>query len=54
MSAPERSTVKKIYVIGTCDTKQRELEYVRSLIAVAGVRAVLVDVGTRGGGTADV
>lgn len=46
--------MKKIYVIGTCDTKQRELDYVKSLIAAAGVPVVLVDVGTRGTGTADV
>ena len=46
--------MKKVYVIGTCDTKQRELDYVKSLIAAAGVPVVLVDVGTRGSGTADV
>lgn len=46
--------MKKIYVIGTCDTKQRELEYVKSLISAAGVPVVLVDVGTRGTGAADV
>lgn len=38
---------KKIYVIGTCDTKQNELEFVKSLVVSAGFPAVLVDVGTR-------
>jgi uncharacterized protein (UPF0261 family) len=39
--------MKRIYVIGTADTKGRELEYVKSLIAAAGAPVVLVDVGTR-------
>jgi uncharacterized protein (UPF0261 family) len=39
----------KVYVVGTCDTKEQELVYARDLIQAAGVRAVLVDVGTRGG-----
>ena len=37
--------MKKAYVIGTCDTKFRELAYVKELIEQAGVEAVLVDVG---------
>lgn len=37
--------MKKAYVIGTCDTKYRELAYVKELIERAGVEAVLVDVG---------
>jgi uncharacterized protein (UPF0261 family) len=41
--------VKSVYVVGTCDTKQAELEFVKSLIVAAGVPAVLVDVGTRSG-----
>lgn len=36
----------RVYVVGTCDTKQRELSYVRDLVAAAGVPAVLVDVST--------
>jgi uncharacterized protein (UPF0261 family) len=39
--------MKRIYVIGTADTKGRELEYVKSLIAAAGAPVILVDVGTR-------
>lgn len=39
--------MKKAYVIGTCDTKYHELDYVRNLIRKAGVETVLVDVGTR-------
>lgn len=38
---------KRVYVVGTCDTKAEELAYARSLIRAAGVEAVLVDVGTR-------
>jgi uncharacterized protein (UPF0261 family) len=41
--------MKRIYVIGTADTKGRELLYVKTLIEAAGVPALLVDVGTRGG-----
>jgi uncharacterized protein (UPF0261 family) len=40
--------MKKIYVIGTGDTKERELQYVKSVIEAAGVPAVLVDISTRG------
>jgi len=40
----------KAYVIGTCDTKGRELAYVKGLIEARGVPAVLVDVGTGTGG----
>ena len=46
---------KRVYVVGTCDTKAEELAYARSLIRAAGVEAVLVDVGTRSEtGVADV
>ena len=38
---------KRVYVVGTADTKGAELIYVKSLIAAAGVPVVLVDVGTR-------
>src|SRR4051794_2562576 len=45
----------RVYVAGTCDTKGDELRYVKRLIEVAGVPAVLVDLGTKGeGGAADV
>jgi uncharacterized protein (UPF0261 family) len=37
-----------VYVVGTCDTKAAELDYVRRCIARSGLPAVLVDVGTRG------
>lgn len=35
------------YVVGTFDTKARELRYVAELLRAAGVRAVTVDVGTK-------
>ena len=41
--------MSKVYVIGTCDTKLEELSYAKELIEKAGVSAILVDVGTRGG-----
>lgn len=44
--------MKRVYVVGTCDTKQDELVFVRDRIAAAGVPAWLVDVGTRGRGRA--
>jgi uncharacterized protein (UPF0261 family) len=37
--------MKKAYVVGTCDTKFKELAYVKSLIEKTGIQAVLVDVG---------
>ncbi|MGH7004641.1 MAG: Tm-1-like ATP-binding domain-containing protein [Alphaproteobacteria bacterium] len=40
----------KAYVIGTCDTKGRELAYLKGLLEAAGVPSVLVDVGTRSDG----
>ena len=42
----------KVYVVGTCDTKEAELRYAKGLIEAQGVAAVLVDVGTRGAGSA--
>jgi uncharacterized protein (UPF0261 family) len=39
--------VKRLYVVGTLDTKGEELAYLRSLIAAEGADALLVDVGTR-------
>ena len=38
---------KRVYVVGTADTKGAELQYVKALIEATGTRAVLVDVGTR-------
>ncbi|MBF0530929.1 MAG: Tm-1-like ATP-binding domain-containing protein [Deltaproteobacteria bacterium] len=37
--------MKKVYIVGTCDTKYPELKYVQELITAAGVPTVLVDVG---------
>ena len=39
--------MKRIYVVGTADTKGEELAFVVSCVAEAGGAAVLVDVGTR-------
>ncbi len=45
----------RIYVAGTCDTKGRELRYVRDLIETEGQRTCLVDLSTRDeGGDVDV
>jgi uncharacterized protein (UPF0261 family) len=38
----------KVYVVGTCDTKERELAFAKQLIQAAGVEAMLVDVSTKG------
>ncbi|MFN8831758.1 MAG: Tm-1-like ATP-binding domain-containing protein [Labrys sp. (in: a-proteobacteria)] len=40
--------MRRVYVIGTCDTKGAELAYARACVSEAGVEAVLVDVGTTG------
>lgn len=40
------SLAKKVYVAGTCDTKEEELLFAKSCVEAAGVPAVLVDVGT--------
>jgi len=39
--------MKRVYVVGTADTKGQELQYVKSLIEAAGVPALLVDVGIK-------
>jgi uncharacterized protein (UPF0261 family) len=39
--------MSKVYVVGTCDTKATELDYVRARLADRKVSAVLVDVSTR-------
>jgi uncharacterized protein (UPF0261 family) len=38
---------RRVYVAGTCDTKGRELTYVRDLITAEGVAAALVDLATQ-------
>lgn len=38
--------MRKVYIIGTCDTKYPELAYAKALVEAAGVPAVLVDVGS--------
>ncbi len=40
---------KRIYVVGTCDTKGAELNYAADLIAMAGASCVVVDVSTSAG-----
>jgi uncharacterized protein (UPF0261 family) len=42
--------MKRIFVVGTCDTKDAELEYLRQLISAAGGDAMLVDVSTGASG----
>lgn len=42
----------KVYVIGTCDTKEAELVYAKAMVEKAGAKAVLVDVGTKGSSSA--
>jgi uncharacterized protein (UPF0261 family) len=37
----------KVYIVGTCDTKEPELRYAKACVEKAGADAVLVDVGTR-------
>ena len=39
--------MKRVYVVGTADTKGQELQYVKSLIEAAGGPALLVDVGIK-------
>lgn len=40
--------MRTVYVVGTADTKQAELDYVAELVRAQGVPAVIVDVGTSG------
>lgn len=40
----------RVYIIGTLDTKGDELRYAKERVEAAGASAVIVDVGTRGGG----
>ena len=39
--------MKRVYVVGTADTKGQELQYVKLLIEAAGAAATLVDVGIK-------
>ena len=39
--------MKRVYVVGTADTKGQELQYVKSLIEATGAPALLVDVGIK-------
>jgi uncharacterized protein (UPF0261 family) len=39
--------VKRVYVVGTADTKGEELAYLGAMVAAAGAEAFVVDVGTR-------
>jgi uncharacterized protein (UPF0261 family) len=39
--------MKRIYVVGTADTKGEELSFLKAEIVAAGAQAILVDVGTR-------
>ena len=39
--------MKRVYVVGTADTKGQELQYVKSLIEAAGAQAILVNVGIK-------
>ncbi len=39
--------MKRVYIIGTADTKGPELVYIKTLVEAAGPPALLVDVGTR-------
>jgi len=39
--------MKKLYVVGTMDTKGEELRYAKAMAAAAGVEVCLVDVGTQ-------
>ena len=39
--------MKRVYVVGTADTKGQELQYVKSLIEAAGAPAILVNVGIK-------
>ena len=44
---PLFDAVKRVYVVGTADTKGEELLYIKALVEGAGASALLVDVGTR-------
>ena len=39
--------MKKVFVVGTCDTKYQELTYVRDIIRNQGLQTVLVHIGSQ-------
>lgn len=39
--------MKRIYIVGTADTKSAELAFLKQVVEAAGAAAVVVDVGTR-------
>jgi uncharacterized protein (UPF0261 family) len=47
IGAPLFHPVKRVYIVGTADTKGPELLYIKALVEDAGARALLVDIGTR-------
>jgi Uncharacterised protein family (UPF0261) len=47
---PLFDAVKRVYIVGTADTKGPELLYIKALVEGAGAPAVLVDIGTRASG----
>ncbi len=49
---PVFCAVKRVYIVGTADTKGPELLYIKTLVEAAGAAALLVDVGTRPAGVA--
>lgn len=44
---PSFDAMKRVYVVGTADTKGQELHYVKSLVEAAGAATILVDVGIK-------
>jgi len=44
---PAFAAVKRVYVVGTADTKGAELLYIKALVESAGAPALLVDIGIR-------
>ncbi|QHC34192.1 Tm-1-like ATP-binding domain-containing protein [Komagataeibacter xylinus] len=39
-----------VYILGTCDTKQAELTYLRQILRESGIAALIVDIGTQHAG----
>ena len=46
-AAPAEDDAKRVYVVGTADTKGDELAFLADAVAAAGVDALRVDIGTR-------
>ena len=40
--------MKRVYIVGTADTKGQELLYIKALVEAAGAPALVVDVGHAG------